>query len=138
MLKRLSRTELRKRRHLRLRKAVLGTKERPRVSVFRSCGNLYLTLVDDTEGHSLCCASTLSKEFRDKNLKSSKNKEAAKVLGEMFAVKLKEKGITSVVFDRSGYRYHGKVEVMADVLREHGLLAGEVRQGRTRNAEGVK
>lgn len=123
MLKTLSRSKLRKRRHLRSRKTVLGTKERPRVSVFRSCANLYLALIDDTQGRTLCSASTLSKEFRDKNLKSSKNKEAAKVLAETFALKVKEKGVTTVVFDRSGYRYHGKVKVMADVLREHKLLA---------------
>jgi len=114
---------LRKKRHLRLRKKVLGAKERPRVIVFRSCANLYLQLVDDTEGCTLCSASTLSKEFRERNPKSSRNMEAARVLAEIFAQKLKEKNVKTVVFDRSGYRYHGKVKVMADFLREQGLLA---------------
>lgn len=107
---------------MRLRKKVLGTAERPRLCVFRSCTNLYLQLVDDTRGRTVHSLSTLSKEFREKNLKSAKNMEAAKSLAGLFAEKLKEKGITTVVFDRSGYRYHGKVKVMAEVLREQGLL----------------
>lgn len=102
---------------------MLGTKERPRVCVFRSCTNLYLHLVDDTEGRTLYMMSTLSKEFKEKKLKSSKNMEAAKALAEMFAQGLKGKNVTKVVFDRSGYRYHGKVKVMAETLREHGLTA---------------
>jgi len=123
MIEKLSRAELRKRRHLRSRKKVLGTKDRPRVSVFRSSANIYLQLVDDTEGRSLSALSTLSKEFKEKGLKSSNNVEAARVLGEMFAQKLKENGISEVVFDRSGYCYHGKVKAIADALRAHGLLA---------------
>jgi len=67
--------------------------------------------------------STLSKEFKEKGLKNSRNMEAAKALAKVFAQKLKEKNVTRVVFDRSGYRYHGKVKVMAETLREHGLLA---------------
>ncbi len=101
---------------------MLGTQERPRVCVFRSVANLYLHLVDETEGRMLCTVSTLSKEFKEKQLKSPKNMEAAKALAEVFAQKLKEKKVTKVVFDRSGYRYHGKVKVVADTLREHGLL----------------
>ncbi len=123
MIKKLSRADLRNRRHVRARKKVLGTKERPRVCVFRSCANLYLQLIDDTEGRTLYVLSTLSKELREKNLKSSKNVAAAKTLAELFAQRLKEKNIGAVVFDRSGYRYHGKVKVVADVLRERGLLA---------------
>ena len=123
MIKKLSRAELRKKRHLRLRKKVLGTKERPRVCVFRSCVNLYLQLVDDTVGHTLCVMSTLSKKFKEKNLKSSKNMEAARALAELFAEELKERKVTEVVFDRSGYRYHGKVKAMAETLREQGFLA---------------
>ncbi len=122
MIKKLSRAKLRKRRHLRLRKKVLGTDERPRACVFRSCTNLYLYLFDDAQGRTICSISTLSNEFKEKNLKSSKNLHAARILAEMFAVKLKEKNIVAVVFDRNGYRYHGKVKVMADVLREQGLL----------------
>jgi large subunit ribosomal protein L18 len=123
MIKKLSRAEQRKKRHLRSRKRVLGTKEKPRVCVFRSCTNLYLQSVDDSEARTLCSLSTLSKEFKEKNLKSCKNTEAAKILAEMFARKLKERNITRIVLDRSGYRYHGKLKAMADVLRQHGLLA---------------
>jgi large subunit ribosomal protein L18 len=123
MIKTLSRAELRNKRHLRVRKKVLGTSERPRVCVFRSCRSLRLQLVDDMEGCTLCSLSTLGKELKEKKLTSSKNMEAARVLAEMFAQRLKEKNITTVVFDRSGYRYHGKVKAMADVLREQGLLA---------------
>ena len=123
MVGKLSRARLRKKRHWRSRKKVLGTKERPRVCVFRSCVNLYVHLVDDGDGRTLCTLSTLSKEFKEKGLKNSRNMEAAKALAKVFAQKLKEKNVTRVVFDRSGYRYHGKVKVMAETLREHGLLA---------------
>ncbi len=123
MIKKLSRAEQRKKRHLRLRTKLLGTKDTPRVSVFRSCANLYLQLVDDTEGATLCSASTLDKEFKEKKLKGSKTMQAAKTLAEIFAQRLKDRNVKTVVFDRSGYRYHGKVKVMADVLREQGFLA---------------
>jgi large subunit ribosomal protein L18 len=123
MIKSLSRTALRKKRHLRFRKKVLGDKERPRVSVFRSCANLHLQLVDDTEGATLCSASTLCGEFKQKRLKSSKNIAAARALAEVFSQKLRDRGIRKVVFDRSGYRFHGKIKAMADVLREKGFLS---------------
>lgn len=123
MIKTRSRTALRKKRHLRLRKNVLGSQDRLRVSVFRSCANLHLQLVDDTEGATLCSASTVSGEFKQKGLKSSKNIAAARALAELFAQKLKDKGIRKVVFDRGGYRFHGKVKAMAEVLREKGFLS---------------
>jgi large subunit ribosomal protein L18 len=122
MIKTLSRAKLRKKRHLRLREKVLGTKERPRVSVFRSSMNLYVQLVDDTQGSTLCSASTLGKPFKERNLKSSRNVEAARVLAEIFAETLKERNVKTVVFDRSGYRYHGGVKAIADVLRKQGLI----------------
>ena len=78
-------------------------------------------MIDDDNGHTLCSTSTLSKEFKEKNLKSSKNKEAAKVLAEIFAQKLKEKNISEIVFDRSGYKYHGRVKIIADALRQAGI-----------------
>ncbi len=114
--------ELRKKRHLRSRRKVLGTKEKPRVCVFRSNVHLYLHLIDDMEGQTLCTLSTLSKEFKDKKLGSSKNVEAARVLADLFVEKVKDRNVASIVFDRSGYRYHGKVKVMAERLREQGLL----------------
>jgi large subunit ribosomal protein L18 len=123
MIKRLSRAELRKKRRLRLRKKVLGTDDRPRVCVFRSGANLYLHLIDDGRGRVLCTLSTLSPEFKEKKLSSSKNMAAAKALAEMFAEKLKQNNVTEAVFDRSGYRYHGKIKVMAEALRENGLIA---------------
>lgn len=101
----------------------MGTSERPRVCLFRSNANLYLQLVDDTEGRALCAVSTLSKEFKEKNLKSATNVDAARMLADLLIEKLKEKNVARVVFDRSGYRYHGKVRVMAERLRESGLLA---------------
>lgn len=123
MIKSLSRTALRKKRHLRLRKKVLGSQERLRVSVFRSSANLYLQLVDDTIGATLCSASTLCSEFKQRGLKSSKNIAAARALAELFSQKLQDKGIQKVVFDRGGYRFHGKIKAMADVLREKGFLS---------------
>lgn len=108
---------------MRLRKKVLGTDDRPRVCVFRSGANLYLHLIDDGRGRVLCTLSTLSPEFKEKKLSSSKNMAAAKALAEMFAEKLKQNNVTEAVFDRSGYRYHGKIKVMAEALRENGLIA---------------
>lgn len=108
---------------MRLRKKVLGTDDRPRVCVFRSGANLYLHLIDDGRGRVLCTLSTLSREFKEKKLSSSKNMAAAKALAEMFAEKLKQNNVTEAVFDRSGYRYHGKIKVMAEALRENGLIA---------------
>lgn len=123
MIKSLSRTALRKKRHLRLREKVLGSQDRLRVSAFRSSANLYLQVVDDTQGVTLCSASTLCGEFKQKGLKSSKNIAAARALAEVFAQKLQDKGIRKVVFDRGGYRFHGKIKAMADVLREKGFLS---------------
>jgi large subunit ribosomal protein L18 len=93
------------------------------VSVFRSNANFYLTLVDDSGGKVFCALSTLSKEFKEKKLSHSNTVEAARLLAGMFVEKVKKNGVTSVVFDRSGYRYHGRVKVVAESLREHGLLA---------------
>jgi large subunit ribosomal protein L18 len=81
-----------------------------------------MQLVDDTKGHTVYTLSSLSKEFKEKKLKGSKDMEAARALAEMFAQKVKEKDVTRVVFDRSGYRYHGKVKAMAEALRGQGLL----------------
>ena len=111
----------RKRRHLRLRKKVKGTLERPRMSVHRSLHHLYVQLIDDIKGNSLLSCSTLSKGFKEKFSEKKNNKQAAAVLGELVAGQAIEKGISKVVFDRSGYKYHGRVKVLADAARKKGL-----------------
>jgi len=107
-------------RHLRVRKKVSGTKELPRLCVYRSLSNLYAQLVDDNEGKTLITISTLAKELREK-IKYGGNVKAAAVLGEFFAKKAKEKGISKVCFDRGGYLYHGRVKAFADAARKGGL-----------------
>lgn len=112
--------ELRERRRGRIRKKVFGTPERPRLSVFRSLNNIYAQIIDDTRGHTLVSASTLDKELRD--LPGHKgNKEFAKKVGELIAERALQLGITKVVFDRAGYKYHGCVKALADAARQKGL-----------------
>lgn len=105
-------------RHLRVRKKVSGTAERPRLAVFRSEKNIYAQIIDDVKAVTLVAASSLDKDFGD-NLGS--NKEAAKIVGELVAKKAIEKGINTVVFDRGGYVYHGRVKELAEAAREAGL-----------------
>lgn len=113
-------TELRERRRQRIRKKVFGTSERPRLCIFRSLNHIYAQIIDDTKGHTLVAASTLDKELKD--LKGHKgNKEFAKKVGELIAERAIKLGITKVVFDRAGYKYHGCVKALADAARERGL-----------------
>jgi len=113
-------TELRERRRQRIRKKVFGTSERPRLCIFRSLNHIYAQIIDDTKGHTLVSASTLDKELKD--LKGHKgNKEFAKKVGELIAERAIKLGITKVVFDRAGYKYHGCVKALADAARERGL-----------------
>ena len=105
-------------RHLRVRKKVTGTAERPRLAVYRSEKNIYAQIIDDVAGKTLVSASSLDKEF---TLKVGSNKEAAKLVGELVAKKAADKGITEVVFDRGGYIYHGRVQMLAEGAREAGL-----------------
>jgi len=111
---------IRKKRHLRMRKNIVGTLERPRLNVFRSAKHMYAQLVDDTSGKTLVSASTVDKELKDK-LQTGSNQEAAKLVGELVAKRAVEKGFESVVFDRGGYLYHGRVKALADSAREAGL-----------------
>jgi large subunit ribosomal protein L18 len=111
---------LRKKRHRRVRYKVSGTAERPRLNVSRSLEHIYAQLIDDTTGHTLAAASTLDGALRAE-LKSGGNIEAAKAVGKLIAQRGQEKGITSVVFDRGGYKYHGRVQALADSAREGGL-----------------
>lgn len=107
-------------RKFRIRKKVKGTAENPRLAVFKSLKHTYVQAVDDLNGTTLVSASTLDKECKGQ-IKHGGNKEAAKVIGVIVAQRLKEKGITKVVFDRSGYLYHGRVKILAKAVRDNGL-----------------
>lgn len=117
MFKKANRKDSRAKRHLRVRKKVFGTQERPRLAVYRSEKNIYAQIIDDVNAVTLVSASTIEKGFD----KVGSNKEAAKLVGEMIAKKALEKEITDVVFDRGGYIYHGRVEALAQGAREAGL-----------------
>ena len=112
--------EARERRRLRVRKKVSGTKERPRLCVFRSHKHIYCQVIDDEAGHTLAAASSLTPEVREK-AQGKKKTEVAKLVGETVAKRCLEKGIKAVVFDRAGYRYHGRVKALAEGAREGGL-----------------
>lgn len=118
MIFRLSRNVSRRRRHLRIRKMVAGTKEMPRVSVFRSLKHIYAQCIDDLEGDTIVSASSLEKPVMEAK---GTFKERAKEVGKILGARAKEKGIKAVVFDRSGYKYHGRIAALADGLREAGL-----------------
>ncbi|KAF2960419.1 MULTISPECIES: 50S ribosomal protein L18 [unclassified Thermotoga] len=120
MIKKESKKEQRLRRHRRVRKKVFGTPERPRLCVFRSNKHIYAQIIDDTIGHTLVSASTLDPELREK-LQKTWNIEAAKEVGLLLGKRALEKGIKKVVFDRGGYKYHGRVKALADGAREAGL-----------------
>jgi len=113
-------TESRLKRKKRIRKKVNGNPERPRLSVFRSAKHMYAQVIDDTRGATLAFASTLSKGLREE-VAGKKKTEAAKLVGQAIARVCQEKGIRKVVFDRNGYRYHGRVKALADGAREAGL-----------------
>ncbi len=115
-----SRNLLRKRRHRRVRAKVHGTPERPRLNVFRSLSNIYAQIIDDEAGRTLVAASTIDRELRDKVAGMTKT-EAAKEVGRLIAQRALAAGITQVVFDRGGYKYHGRVKALADAAREAGL-----------------
>ncbi|SDX65104.1 LSU ribosomal protein L18P [Acetomicrobium thermoterrenum DSM 13490] len=120
MIKRKSRNDMRLLRHRRIRKRLLGTQEKPRLSVFRSLKHIYVQVIDDERGHTLVSASTLDKELRPFQA-SSGSIEAAKAVGQLVARRALERGIAEVVFDRGGHAYHGKVKALADAAREAGL-----------------
>ncbi len=110
----------RQKRHGRIRKKMVGTPERPRLAVHRSAKNIYVQVVDDVNAKTLVSISTLDKDFSKSAPKSGKVKKSEK-LGEVFASKLKEKGITQIAFDRGGYLYHGRVKALAESLRQGGI-----------------
>lgn len=110
----------RQKRHRRLRVKLSGSAERPRLLVRRTLHHIYATVVDDSKGHTIVAASTRDKGVAG-GLESKTNIDAAKKVGQAVAAKAKEAGITSVVFDRSGLKYHGRVKALADAAREAGL-----------------
>ena len=111
----------RKRRHARVRKKVSGTGQRPRLCVFRSDMHIYAQLVDDAAGVTLAAAASTAKDLRAELPKKGRTKEAAAAVGKLIAEKAKAKGLESVVFDRAGYKYHGRVKEMAEAARKAGL-----------------
>lgn len=111
----------RQRRHLRVRAKVSGTTERPRLSVFRSNVHIYAQVIDDTEGRTLAAASTLEAAVREQFPAEHPKIAQATVVGKTIAERAREKGITTVVFDRGGYKYHGRVKAVAEAAREAGL-----------------
>lgn len=120
MIKKENRNVIRLRKHVRVRKKVSGTQERPRMNVFRSLKHIYVQIIDDSTGNTLVSASTLDAALKGK-VANGGNKEAAKEVGKLIASKAIEKGIKQVVFDRGGYIYHGRVKELADAAREAGL-----------------
>ncbi len=119
---RKSRGLQRKRRHLRVRNKVLGTAERPRLCVFRSLKNIEGQVIDDGAGRTLIGLSTLAAELKDFTAEGKNRRvEEAKAAGKLLAEKAKAKGVTAVVFDRGGYKYHGRVKAFAEGAREGGL-----------------
>jgi len=120
VIKKESKNNRRKVRHVRVRRKVAGTPERPRLSIHRSLSNMYAQLIDDTTGTTLVSASTLDKEVNE-IAQYGGNKGAAKAVGQAVAKKALDKGISQVVFDRGGYIYHGRVKELAEGAREAGL-----------------
>jgi large subunit ribosomal protein L18 len=112
--------ELRQRRHRRLRRRVTGTTERPRLAVFRSLNHIYAQVIDDTEGKTLAAASSLDPSIRGEK-KSGGNIDGAKEVGRLLAERATGNGVKKVVFDRGGFKYHGRVAGLADAAREGGL-----------------
>jgi large subunit ribosomal protein L18 len=119
-VRRLSRDLHRRRVHQRVRMKVEGTPERPRLCVYRSLGHIYTQVIDDRSGKTLLSASSLDKEMK-KQLKGGGNIAAAKMVGKAIAERAKAAGVVKVVFDRGGYKYHGRVKALADAAREAGL-----------------
>jgi large subunit ribosomal protein L18 len=109
---------VRKKRHTRVRKNLFGTEQRPRLNVYRSNKHIYAQLIDDINGLTLASASTKDNEL---NVEAAGNTEAAKQVGELVAKRAQDKGYKSIVFDRGGYLYHGRVKALADAAREAGL-----------------
>ncbi|MFP4697109.1 MAG: 50S ribosomal protein L18 [Eubacteriales bacterium] len=120
MINKPSKASIRKNKHRKLRNKIIGTSNMPRLAVFRSNGNMYAQIIDDTIGHTIVAASTLEEEVKEK-VEHKNNVAAANLVGEVIAKRALDKGIKKVVFDRGGYIYHGKIKALADSAREAGL-----------------
>ena len=120
MVSKKSRSEIRVKKHMKIRNRFSGTPEFPRLAVFRSNNHMYAQVIDDTVGKTLVSASTLQKDVKA-NLEKTNNVEAAAYLGKVIAERALEKGVKDVVFDRGGFVYHGKIKALADAAREAGL-----------------
>lgn len=116
MIEQRQRNEIRQRVHARIRRKLAGSAERPRLNVYRSLSHIYAQIIDDSKGETLISASTLAAK-----LKTGGNVTAAREVGKLVAERAREKGIESVVFDRGGYLYHGRVKALAEAAREAGL-----------------
>ncbi len=120
MVSKESRSDIRRNKHRRMRSRISGTTQRPRLAVFRSNTHMYAQIIDDTTGTTLVAANTLQKEVKDQCEKTD-NVDAAAVVGKVIAERAKAKGIDTVVFDRGGFIYQGKVKALAEAAREAGL-----------------
>ena len=120
MVSKKSRSEVRRKKHMKLRNRFSGTAQRPRLAVFRSNNHMYAQIIDDTVGNTLVAASTVEKDVKAE-LEKTNNVDAAAYLGTVIAKRALEKGIKAVVFDRGGFIYQGKIEALADAAREAGL-----------------
>ncbi|MBL8146095.1 MAG: 50S ribosomal protein L18 [Anaerolineae bacterium] len=116
----IKKREQRERRHRRVRARVMGTAERPRLNVFRSLSNIYAQVIDDKAGNTLVSASTVDREIA-KQVEGKSKIESAKIVGQALAERAKAAGISQVVFDRGGYRYHGRIAALAEGARAGGL-----------------
>ena len=120
MIKKADKNKLRQKKNLRVRKNINGTSERPRLNVYKSAKHIYAQVIDDVKGITLASASTLDSALKDKK-GSGGNVEAAKAVGQLVAERAVEKGVKTVVFDRGGYIYHGRIKELADAARANGL-----------------
>ena len=119
-VRKLSKDAHRRRVHARVRTRLVGTPERPRLNVYRSVAHIYAQVIDDRGGRTIVSASSVDKETK-KNLRGGGNIASAKAVGKVIAERAKAAGVTQVVFDRGGYKYHGRVKALADAAREAGL-----------------
>ncbi|SFM34191.1 large subunit ribosomal protein L18 [Paenibacillus sp. 1_12] len=120
MINKSDKNKARLKRHLRVRKKIQGTTERPRLNIFRSSKHMYAQLIDDVKGVTIASASTQDKELKE-NIGNGGNAEAARKVGALIAERAKQSGVEKIVFDRGGYLYHGRVKALADAAREAGL-----------------
>lgn len=120
MIKRSNRKAIRAKKRMRMRRKLFGTAERPRLNVYKSLNHIYAQVINDETGKTVVSASTIDPELKEKVAKGG-NSEAAKLVGELVAKRAVEKGVSKVVFDRSGYIYHGRVAALAEAAREAGL-----------------